>query len=184
MPREVRTQIHFLPLIVFALLASQWVSAEEPENPQGGVYKDVAPDGSITYTDRPTPDAEKVTVPKGSEYAPPKVPAFTPTEKPKPPAKFEYDSFALVAPKNEESIWDNTGNITATVAYEPFLQSGHSIEFLLDGTSVSKGTDSSYQFMNLPRGAHQITAQIVDSTDEVLATSSVTIFLHQHSIKH
>lgn len=184
MPREVRTQIYFLPLIVFALLASQLVRAEEPApSPQGNVYKDVAPDGSITYTDRPTPDAEKIKIPKGTEYTPPPIPVFTPTPKPKAPSKFEYDSFALVAPKNEESIWDNTGNITATVAFEPFLQSGHSIEFLLDGTSVTKGTDSSYQFMNLPRGAHQITAQIVDSADEVLATSSVTVFLRKHSIK-
>lgn len=155
---------------------------QEATTTGGAVYKKVNPDGSVTYSDRPSPDAKEVQVPKGTEYTPPKLPAFTPYSPPKVEKKFKYSMFALTAPKNEESIWDNTGNVTATVALEPSLQFGHSIEFLLDGISVARGGATSHQFLNVDRGEHQITAQIVDRSDQVLSSSTVTFYMKRHAI--
>ena len=185
MHREVSHTLLYLTLIALALLFASVLHSEEPSetSPSGRVYKQVNPDGTVTYTDKPpSADAKPIVVPKGTEYAPPKLPAFTPSP-PKPSAKqFAYDSFAIIAPKEDESIWDNTGNITATVAHEPFLQPGHRIEFLLDGQSVAKGEAASHQFLNMDRGTHQITAQIVDSKDRVIESASVTFHMKRHAI--
>ena len=185
MYREARQSFIFSSLILIALLASQLVHADEAEqeNSGGRVYKNVAPDGTITYTDRPSADSKEVKVPKGTEYTPPKLPAFTPSTRTKPiPSRFEYNSLTLTSPKDDQAIWDNTGNITAAVTLEPGLQAGHSIEFLLDGVSVSKSSATSHQFLNVDRGTHQITARVVDNKDEVIATTSVTIHMRRTAI--
>ena len=156
-------------------------AAESDELNSGTVYKQINPDGSVTYSDKPLPDSKEVKVPKGTEYTPPKVPDFTPYSPPKPEKKFEYDVFTLTSPANDESIWDNTGNVTATVSSKPSLRFGHSIEFLLDGKPVAKGGATSHQFLNVDRGTHQITAQIVDQEDQILASSSVTFHMKRHT---
>lgn len=185
MCKEVRQSLYYLPLLFIALLVANTARAEEsdPMSPQGKVYKDVAPDGTVTFTDQPTPDSEQVKVPKGSEYQPPKTPGFTPYQEPKPAAKFQYDSLSFVEPQDEVHFWNNAGNFTASVSLEPFLQSGNSIEFLLDGAVVAKGTATSHQFENIPRGEHQITARVVDSQDQVLISNKLTIYVHRTSIR-
>ena len=185
MYREARQTFISSSLILIALLISLQVHADEAEqeNTGGRVYKHVAPDGTITYTDRPSADSKEVKVPKGTEYTPPKIPAFTPSTRTKPtPSKFEYDSLTMTSPKDDQAIWDNTGNITAAVALEPGLQAGHSIEFLLDGVSAAKGSATSHQFLNVDRGTHQITARVVDNQDEVIATTSVTFHMRRTAI--
>ena len=185
MYRAARQSFIFSSLIVIALLTSHFAHADEAEqeNTGGRVYKHVAPDGTITYTDRPSADSKEIKVPKGTEYTPPKLPAFTPSTRTKAtPSKFEYNSLTLISPKNDEAIWDNTGNITAAVALEPGLQAGHSIEFLFDGVSASKGSATSHQFLNVDRGTHQITARVVDNKDEVMASTSVTFHMRRTAI--
>ena len=185
MHREARHTFIYISLIAFALLFAHLAQADEAEteNTGGRVYKHVEPDGTITYTDRPTADSKEVKVPKGTEYTPPKLPAFTPSTRAKPtPSRFEYNTLALTAPKDDEAIWDNTGNIMATVVLEPGLQAGHSIEFLLDGVAAAKGSATSHQFLNVDRGTHQITARVVDSQEEVIATTSATFHMRRTAI--
>ena len=185
MYREARHPFITASLIAVALLAVPLLHAEEaePETSGGRVYKHVAPDGTITYTDRPSADSKEVKVPKGTEYTPPKLPAFTPSSKPQArPARFEYANLSIVAPKDDEAIWDNTGNITTSIVLEPGLQAGHSIEFLLDGVSAAKGSATSHQFLNVDRGTHQITARVVDNQDEVLASASITFHMRRTAI--
>ena len=89
MRREVRHSLYLLPLLLFALLVANTANGEDPDpmSPQGNVYKHVAPDGTVTYTDHPTPESEPVKVPKGSEYQPPTTPSFTPYQAPKKTAR-------------------------------------------------------------------------------------------------
>ena len=185
MQRDVSHTLFYSLFITLAFLAASVVHGDEPSETttSGGVYKQINPDGTVTYTDKPpSADAKPIKVPKGTEYSPPKLPAFTPSP-PKAKAKqFEYESFAFLAPKEDESIWDNTGNITTMVALEPGLQPGHSIEFLLDGQSVARGGATSHQFLNMDRGTHQVTAQIIDSKDRVIESVTVTFHMKRHAI--
>lgn len=181
--RDAHNTLSIFLVSLFALSVTGSVAQDNGTAPKGSVYKQVDPEGNVTYTDKPpSADAKPVTVPKGTEYAPPKLPEFTPapsrskdTSKP-----FSYDSFAITAPKNDESIWDNTGNINASVSFEPFLQSGHDIEFLLDGVSAARGSSASHQFSNVDRGTHEIVARIVDSNDQVLESATVTFHMKRH----
>ena len=181
MRREVRISIVGSIVGVSLALSGLSFAQDNSEPPKGGVYKQVDPEGNITYTDKPpSAGAKPITVPKGTEYQAPKIPEFTPSPPKQTSRNFQYDRFELTSPKNDEAIWDNTGNITASVSFEPFLQNGHSIEFLLDGVSVAKGSTNSHQFVNMERGTHQITARIVNDKDEEIESASVTFHMKRH----
>jgi len=181
-----RDAVKFISFSILAMCIAftGYVFAQDDAPPSGGVYKQVDPDGNVTYTDKPpSADAKAIKLPKGTEYKAPSLPAFTPSTTQQPKQKpFEYESLAITAPKNDEAITDNAGNIMATVSVQPALQSGHQIEFLLDGTSVAKGLDTSHQFVNLDRGTHQLTARIVDNKDEEVASTSITFHVMRHHI--
>jgi len=178
MHRDISTS----SLAVIALVSVFVSSVSYAE--EGNVYKQVDPEGNVTYTDKPpSADAKAMKVPKGTEYTPPKIPTFTPTpDKPKPTV-FRYDFFKITAPANDESIWDNTGNITASVEFEPFLQTGHQIQFVLDGTQLAIGAATSTVMPNVDRGTHTLTAQIVDATGNALETATVIFHAKRHSKK-
>ncbi len=183
MHRELRKSIVCAIISASVVLSGLSVAQDDSSPSKGGVYKQVDPEGNVTYTDKPpSADAKAIKVPKGTEYQPPKLPEFTPSAPKQTSHNFQYDRFELTSPKNDEAIWDNTGTITASVSFEPFLQSGHSIEFLLDGVSVAKGSATSHQFVNLDRGTHQITARIVNDKDEEVESASVTVHLKRHHI--
>lgn len=183
MHRDVRNSIVCAIVGVSVALSGLSFAQDDSSTSKGGVYKQVDPEGNVTYTDKPpSADAKAIKVPKGTEYQAPKLPEFTPSAPKQTSRNFQYDSFELTSPKNDETFWDNTGNVTATVSFEPFLQSGHSIEFLLDGVSVAKGTATSHQFVNIDRGTHQITARIVNDKDEEIESASVTFHLKRHHI--
>lgn len=181
-----------MKLFAYILLASSlslFVShaprAEDATAPASGggkkVYKQVNPDGTITYSDKPAAGAEEVKVPTVPTYQPPKVPEFTPYQKPEKPAPFAYDSLKITSPANDETIRENVGDVTVVLSVSPSLRPGHRIEYLLDGASVERSTQSSYQFKNMDRGSHNLTAQIVDESGNVLNSSSVTVHLQRTS---
>lgn len=168
-----------------SLFVSHAPKAEDATAPasDGGkkVYKQVNPDGTITYSDKPAAGAQEVDIPTAPTYQPPKVPAFTPYQKPEKPAPFAYDSLTITSPANDETIRENTGDVTVVLSVSPSLRPGHRIEYLLDGASVERSTQTSYQFKNLDRGSHSITAQIVDESGNVISSASVTVHLQRTS---
>jgi hypothetical protein len=120
-------------------------------------------------------------VPKGTEYSPPSLPTFTPAPAKSKDAVFHYDFFKITAPTNDEVIWDNTGNITASVDFEPFLQTGHKVQFVLNGSEIAMGTEKSVLMANTERGTHTLTAQIIDASGNVIQTATVTFHAKRHS---
>ena len=177
---------YLLIVVSTSLLVNHVTQAEETTAPatSGGkkVFKHVNPDGTITYSDKPAPGAKEVEVPTVPTYKPPKVPQFTPYQEPKKPVPFAYDSIKITSPANDETIRDNTGNVTVTVAVSPGLRAGDRIEYLMDGTAMERTSQTSFEIKNMDRGSHMITAQVVDASGNVLNTANVTVHMQRTSI--
>lgn len=172
-----------LVVVSMILLVSQACAADDSAASGGKkVYKQVNPDGSVTYTDKPSPGAKTVEVPKTPTYKPPSVPQFSPYQEPAKPVAFSYDSVKITAPANEETIRDNAEAISVVVSVEPALRPGDQIVFLVDGTVKTRTTLSTYAITEMERGSHTITAQVVDAAGTVMGSDSVTVFFHKPSL--
>ncbi|MFP3874950.1 MAG: DUF4124 domain-containing protein [Thiohalophilus sp.] len=146
------------------------------------IYKKVNPDGSVEYSDEPF---------EGSEEMPSKrIPSMSFEKSPdidfQSPARDDQDADAsyevsVTSPANDESIRDNTGNVTLQGRVAPGLRGGHSLRWILDGEALDD-SGSSVQLSNVDRGTHTVKLEVVDNDGEVLAaSSSVTFHLLRHS---
>lgn len=152
----------------------------------GVVYKYLDKNGNVVYTDQPRPGAERVDLPEPSTYTPPKLPPITPTvDKAKDEAGAAYKSLTISSPKNDETIWDNTGNVTVVYSLEPKLKSksGHRMVVLVDGQALDPLKDTKVQLENVERGTHNLQARIIDADGDLLIESGQTaVHLHRQSV--
>ena len=176
------------PLILATLLlsANSFVSAD--------LYKSVDENGNIVYSDTPTPGAEQLTPPPISTVParkPPPKPETTEADKAgdteqaekKPPTR--YSKFSIVTPKNDDTIWDNTGSVPVTLKLDPALdiENGHTVWIYVDGFAVVKRSQSLTQPLSgIDRGTHKIRAEIRDTQRKTLKrTKTVTVHLKRAS---
>ncbi len=149
------------------------------------IYKSIGPDGTVVYSDQPSPGAEKIRVQQPSTYTPPPLPKFQPTQRASDQAAPAYERLSVVSPKPEETIRDNEGTVIATFAVKPALQTdqGHRLVVLLDGNRQKPISVTRIQFNNVDRGAHTIQAMVIDGNGKTLIESDpVTFYLHRQSI--
>lgn len=156
------------------------------------IYRWVDAEGNVVYSDEPHADAETVDLPASTVY--------TPVEEELDDLKLSPDEDAaeltspaipnyqlrIITPADDESIWVNNGDVSVTMVVEPELNAerGDQIIVQLDGAQVGPAqSQTSFQFSNLSRGSHSLSAMVVDSTGAVLTNSStVTFHLHRTSI--
>jgi hypothetical protein len=157
-------------LFIFALLAAVPVSAE--------VFRTVEPDGTMLYTDRPTPGAQTIEVPKGPPSGEsPHLPSATPDKSPPQPKFKGYEKIEIVSPANDEDIRENTGNVMVSVALTPELQAKHKLVLFLDGNKVAEKADmSGFQLTNLDRGTHELRISAIDTKGKETARSTSFVF--------
>jgi len=158
--------------------------------PASAAYKWIAPDGSVTFSDHPPhPDAEQVPLSDTQTFTPAPITPAKPTVKPKSEIEesTSYSSITITRPAHDESIRDNAGNITVTVAIDPKLRikRGHKVTVELDGAVVATTTSGQITLSNVDRGSHTLRATIVDRDGKTLSSSSANTFhLHRASIHH
>jgi hypothetical protein len=176
--------------IALLLLCSAYVyaveSTEQPATEAGKkIYKKVGPNGEIIYTDKASPDSEEVKVlPPASNYKPVTPPtSFTPYQPPtNTPTSTPIDNtVTITAPKHEESIWSGAGEVTVSVSLSTGLAPGQQLEYLIDGTSVLSGTETSHTFSNIDRGSHVVTVQITDKSGKSITSPPVTFYMQRPS---
>jgi hypothetical protein len=159
------------------------------------LYKSVDEQGNIVYSDTPTPGAEQLTPPPLSTVKSRPKPVDTPAPEAKaaeeggdepvkkPPTK--YTKFDIVQPKNDDTIWDNTGAIPVAIQLEPPLdtENGHSIWVYVDGKAVVRKSQSLVQpLSNIERGTHKIRAEVRNEKRKTLKrTKNVTVHLKRAS---
>jgi len=144
------------------------------------LYKWVDRDGTTHFSDQPHPGAEAIVVQEIQTVPPLEVPAAA---RPSPATEaYSYDSVTFTSPANEETIRDNSGNVSVTVAVTPPLRPdfGHRLTVLMDGGLI--GESESILLTNVDRGTHSLTATVVDGQGKVLASGSSTFHLQRHSV--
>jgi hypothetical protein len=85
-----------------------------------------------------------------------------------------YTKLSISTPSHESAIRSNNGDISILVVLEPSLLSGHRILITMDGQELSNGTEQSISLTNIDRGTHIIVASVIDSSSNVIISSSST----------
>lgn len=138
--------------------------------------------GNLTYSDTPLSDSAKtVTPPSQTFQEPPAPPASLPVlplppEAPKP----SYTHFAIVSPKDQETI-QNQPEITFRIDLKPELQQGDRLQLLLDNQPVGdSGTSTQITLKNVSRGTHEVRAVIMRTGNTIIQQSNtITLYVHR-----
>lgn len=150
------------------------------------IYKQVLPDGTVSYSSEPQPNAEKITPPP-PQVIPAARPASTPApERPSQPPAPAYARLSITEPADDQVVWSNERNVGVALVLDPPLrvEAGHRLVLLVDGTPVPSAADAlSLTLNNVDRGTHTLTAEVHDAAGRTLIQSTpVTFHLKQHSV--
>jgi hypothetical protein len=153
------------------------------------VYRWVDAEGQVHYSDRPSPGADLVAIdvtpavstPVAGVSSSARAPAVTRDV----PAATAYDSLAIQAPGQDETLWNIGGQLDVAVALQPALQPGHRLQLILDGRMAAE-LDAGLTRTRLTevyRGQHTLTAKIQDASGTTLIQSApVTFYVQQSSV--
>jgi hypothetical protein len=153
---------------------------------QAQIYRWVDEEGNVQFSDIPPPGnqppAETVDLPKPStmdSYRPPaEATDTTDADTAEGEKPVSYRHFSISSPPDDEALRENAGNVTITVDISPDLQPGHRLNLYLDGNLLDNGgTRTTVQLNNVPRGTHQIRAEILDASGKVLRRTSSSFHL-------
>lgn len=141
------------------------------------VYKWVAEDGTIQYSDQPHEGAETIKVPKSKPKAGEEAATGEEEEGAELDPASGYKSFSIGEPENNQTIRSDQGVTSLSFFIEPKLQAGHKIILHLDGTKLAgEHTTTRLSLKQLERGTHTIKADLVDETGKTLASTQSVVF--------
>lgn len=95
-----------------------------------------------------------------------------------------YDSIAIATPKENETVFDNSGNVKVSISLLPELRgaAGDRIVVLVDGIAAVKAGTSELHLSGLVRGRHTLEARVVnDNGETVISSAPVTFYVWQAS---
>ena len=155
------------------------------------VWRWVDQNGVVHYSDRPVEGAERIELSgaqtfsgapaTGQAAARLSSPANAPEQQAVP-----YRRFEIVAPAQQETLWNIGGTLAVTVQLEPGLLPGHRLDVYLDGER--RNLDATTTQLTVPevyRGVHTLQGVIVDdSGSEILRSLAVTFMVQQTSIQN
>ena len=160
---------------------------------QAKVYQTVDEHGNVMFTDKPEKGAieRKVRQPtvipfKSAKPAKQKnesqaEPAVKKKAEPKP-----YSLIKITQPVNDNSIWENAGEVRVQVTISPPLQTqfGHSLRVKLDERWLpTTYTAPSFTLHNVDRGWHKLKVAIVDGKgSRIKESAEITFYLHRASV--
>jgi len=144
---------------------------------QSEIYRTVDENGNVTFSDNPDVEGgEKVdlepinTQPKQRNPFP--IPVTQEEE------VFEYEEIAITNPANDHTVPTGfAGTFSVAVQVTPSLLYSHRLQLMLDGAPYGKaGKITQFQLQNIPRGAHQLVANVIDKDGNVVDKSkSITV---------
>ena len=134
--------------------------------------------GVVNFSDQPRPGAERVELEGISTFSPPEWTSQSAESRgstePDAEALEWYSRLAILSPVNEETIWNNQGNLDVALAVEPRMRSGDRINLYLDGEPVSGLPPNATRFTinRVFRGGHTLRATVVDQNGAELFSSA------------
>lgn len=152
----------------------------------GTAYRSVGPDGTVTYTDRPAPNAEEVRLPEPSVFTPPALPASgtAPAFGAEPLAADLYTTVRITTPPDGGTLFAAQGGVDVDVLLEPSLMEGHTLSYIVDGKEMAKGLRANrIRITDLDRGAHHLEVAVRDESGGIVGRSGrITFHLRQSSL--
>jgi hypothetical protein len=163
-------------VILLGLLASGSVLAQ--------AYTWTDEDGVVHYSDRPQPGAKavdlgKYSAPQGHSLARKPLPRRA-VDDDADSSTFSYERLAVASPAAEQTLWNIGAVLNVSLALSPGLQRGHRVRVYFDGTPQDV-EGLSFQLQEVYRGEHNLQAEILDETGNVLIRSQPSRFYVQQT---
>jgi hypothetical protein len=139
-------------------------------------------EGVVHYSDRPHPGAKRIVIdsPNTSQSPAPRSSDSTGDEDDATEQATGYESLVVASPGAEETLWNIEGVLNVTLALSPALRPGHQVRVYFDGNpQIVSGT--SFQLEEVWRGVHNLQAEILDETGQMLIRSQTNRFYVQQS---
>lgn len=159
-------------LIILGLALSASVQA-------GKIYKTVNTDGTITYSDQPTPGSVEVDFASNTTTIvqnPNTQTKLLKTIKQKKPVEH---SLNVTSPASDGTIRNTTGNVTISASVSPNAPGHYELSLHEQKLRSSSGT---FLVKDLPRGTYSYQINFVSTSGKVIASSSVRrFFMHKPS---
>ena len=159
------------------LVAATMASGEE-------AYRWVDEDGVVHFSDVPREGAERVilqrpnvTETRGAESRR----TESRNQATEPAGPFRYESIEVVSPAAEETLWNIEGVLTVSVAVSPALQPGHQVRVYFDGEERTTTGSTSVQINEVWRGVHNVQAEVIDDTGQLMIRSQPNRFYVQQN---
>ncbi|MGQ8366231.1 DUF4124 domain-containing protein [Glaciecola sp. 1036] len=146
-------------------------------NGQTIVYKTVHADGTVTFSDKPSPGAIEVILGDSTTVIP-----SSPVPKIEPDVAVKKKQFNLtiVSPKQEATLRDNSGNFSIQAQLKPSI--GGMYNLTINGQSF-QSPSGVFQLENMDRGEYSYKVDFTDNSGKIIASSEQrTLFLHRASV--
>lgn len=149
-------------------------------------YKWTDEDGVVHYSDRPTQGAEEIQLPAEVDRPAPapqritRKAGGTAADEAVERLAFQYESLSIDSPVAEETLWNIAGVLNVTLTAKPALQPGHRLRVYFDGTPRMVASPS-FQIDEVYRGMHNIQAEIIDRSDNLMIRSTPNRFYVQQT---
>lgn len=161
----------------------------------GQIYKVVDKDGNVTYTDQaPGDGSEPMKLPELSvvstdyeaELSTSEVDPAVEEEEAEPTRRELrrlYRDFRISRPAPEETFWGTENTVVVGWESPEPLQEGMKVQFTIDGAKQPASLEN-MMALTLDRGAHTVSATLLDARGRPLATAdTVTFYVHQQSVR-
>jgi len=166
-------------LVLLGLLVMPFAAANE-------AYVWTDEDGVVHYSDRPMPGAKRIELsePNTSQALAGQpdeaAPAGEEDDEADDAGPIRYESFEIVSPGAEETLWNIEGVLNVSMALSPPLQPGHQVRVYFDG-SPRMVSGTSVQLQEVWRGVHNVQAEVLDETGKMLIRSRTNRFYVQQT---
>lgn len=167
-------------ILIIATLAIHSAYAREATTT---VYKQVLPDGSVSYSDQASDRSETL------EVSPvPTVPALE-TKNRSSRDDEEDDSdrnykLSIASPENDSAFYSGNGSMSISVAIDPPLRRGHRLQLILDGQLVRTQSSQHFALDLVDRGTHQAQVNIVNRAGKILQSTQSRFTIHRPIVRN
>ena len=91
-----------------------------------------------------------------------------------------YENFEITSPGAEETLWNIEGVLNVSLSLTPALQPGHQVRVYFDGNPrMVNGTN--FQIDEVYRGVHNLQAEVVDATGQLMIRTRPNRFYVQQA---
>ena len=144
------------------------------------LYKVVAEDGTVTYTDKPVPGAVAVKLGRPNIAQLPAVKTQQNTVS--KPTVVAYPDYILTmqSPANGETIRNSLGLVNVSATLSP--GGAGSFQLFMDGQLVETNSSPNFQLQNVDRGEHRLQIKFLHNSGKILAsTDEHIVYVHRTS---